>query len=323
MYRKYQMARIIEVANLIHNEPRKWTRPQLAERLEVNKATIQRDINLLCDMGIETVPCGKQGYEIISDFFLPALNLTFEEVLALFTSARFYRAAEGKQPIKVLDSAIHKITADLPARTISALRQIAPLIEVPNPQVSPVDEAQPHKEKLYEAIRARRKVSIMYDSFSSGQQKRYLIAPYAVMFRKRAWYLIGYVESYGRVQTFRINRIQSVSITYTTYTIPENFSVQGYMEKSWDVRLGRETHVVIEFAQRIAPLIREVRWHSTQQIQETADGKLRFGATVAGWQEIGWWVLTWGDEAEVIAPNELRAWVAQTAEKMVTVYRNK
>lgn len=316
------MARILEVAYLIHNEPRKWTRPLLAERLEVNKATIQRDINLLCDMGIETVPCGKQGYEIISDFFLPALNLTFEEVLALVTATRFYRAAEGEQPIKVLDSAIHKITADLPDRTISALRQIAPQIEVPNPQLSPIDETKPLKEKLYEAIRERRKVSMMYNSFSSGQQKRYLIAPYAVMFRKRAWYLIGYVESYGRVQTFRINRIQSVSITFTTYTIPDDFSVHRYMEKSWDVRLGPETHVVIEFAQRIAPLIREVRWHSTQRIQEIAGGKLRFGATVAGWQEVGWWVLAWGDEAEVIAPKEFRDWVARTAEKMVTVYRN-
>ena len=81
------------------------------------------------------------------------------------------------------------------------------------------------------------------------------------------------------------------------------------------------THVVIEFARRIAPLIREVRWHSTQQIHENSDGGLRFEATVAGWQEVGWWVLTWGDEAEVLEPTELREWVVQTAEQMVRVYR--
>ncbi len=321
MYRKYQMARIIEVAHLIHKEPRRWTRPRLAERLQVNKATIQRDINLLCDMGIEVVPCGKLGYEIISEFFLPALNLNFEEVLALITAARFYRAAEGKQAIEVLNTAIHKITANLPQRTNFVLRQIAPQIEVPNPQVSPIDETQPHKEKLYEAIRERRKVNIVYNSFSSARRARYLVAPYAVMFRKRAWYVIGHVETYNRVVTFRINRIESLSITYTLYTIPDDFSVDRYMEKSWDVRLGPETHVVIEFARRIAPLIREVRWHSTQQIHENSDGGLRFEATVAGWQEVGWWVLTWGDEAEVLEPTELREWVVQTAEKMVRVYR--
>ena len=85
--------------------------------------------------------------------------------------------------------------------------------------------------------------------------------------------------------------------------------------------LGAKTHVVIKFAPRIAPLIREVRWHSTQKLQTMPDGSLRFEVTVAGWREIGWWVLTWSDEAEVLKPKELREWVGKTAERMVEVYR--
>ena len=64
MYRKHQMTRILEVASLIHKEPRRWTRTRLAARLQVNPATIQRYIVLLRDMGIEIVPRGKQGYEM-------------------------------------------------------------------------------------------------------------------------------------------------------------------------------------------------------------------------------------------------------------------
>ena len=33
---------------------------------------------------------------MVSDFFLPALNLNFEEALALVTAARFYQAAGRK-----------------------------------------------------------------------------------------------------------------------------------------------------------------------------------------------------------------------------------
>ena len=321
MYRKYQMARILKVASLIHKEPRQWTRPRLAARLEVNPATIQRDIDLLREMGIEIIPRGKRGYEMVSDFFLPALNLNFEEALALVTAARFYQAAEGKQAIEVLNSAIHKITSNLPKRTNETLDQIAPQIEVPHQQISEIDETQSHKEKLYEAIRERRKVNMAYNSFSSGKREQHRLSPYAVLFRKHAWYVIGHVEQLNQILTFRINRIHFLSISHLRYTIPEDFSVQKYMEKSWDFRLGPETHVVIEFAPRIAPLIREVHWHSTQQIHENADGGLRFEATVAGWQEVGWWVLTWGDEAEVIEPKELRQWVVETAQKMVRVYR--
>ena len=321
MYRTYQMARIIEVASLIHKEPRQWTRPRLASHLEVNPATIQRYIHLLRDMGIEIVPRGKQGYEMVSDFFLPALNLNFEEALALVTAARFYQAAEGEQAVEVLNRAIHKITSNLPERTNEILGKIAPQIEVPHQQVSQIDEVQPHKEQLYEAIRERRKVNIRYNSFSSGKREQHRLSPYAVLFRRHAWYVIGHSERSDQILTFRINRIDTLSISHALYTIPEDFSVQKYMEKSWDFRLGPETHVVIEFAPRIAPLIREVQWHSTQKIHEHADGGLRFEATVAGWQEVGWWVMSWGAEAEVIQPKELRQWVADTARKMVRVYQ--
>ena len=321
MYRKYQMARILEVASLIHKEPRQWTRPRLAAHLEVNIATIQRDIDLLRDMDIQIISRVKQGYEMVSDFFLPDLNLNFEEALALVTAARFYQAAEGEQAAEVLNRAIHNITSNLPKRTNETLDKIAPQIEVPHQQVSQIDEAQPHKEQLYEAIRERRKVNMRYNSFSSGKQEQHRLSPYAVLFRKHAWYVIGHSERSNQILTFRINRINSLSISHTSYTIPEDFSVQKYMEKSWDFRLGPETPVAIEFAPRIAPLIREVQWHSTQKIHEHADGGLRFEATVAGWLEVGWWVLRWGEEAEVIEPKELREWVADTSRKMVKVYQ--
>lgn len=320
MYRKYQMARIIEVAHLIHSEPRKWTRPRLAEYFEVDKTTIQRDIALLREMEIRIVPCGRQGYEMISDFFLPPLNLDFKEALALVTAASFYKTTEGKHAIEVLNQAIHKITFNLPNQTNQAINQIVPKIEVSHQQVSPLDETKPYKELLYQAIREKTRVTITYNSFRSQRETRHRLAPYAVMFRKHAWYVIGRSETSKRVLTFRINRINSLTITHAGYTIPEDFSVQKYLEKSWDVMLGPDTHVVILFAKRIAPLIREVNWHTTQQIHETDKGNLRFEVTVAGWQEIGWWVLGWGHEAKVIKPSSLREWVAKTAEKMVKLY---
>ena len=320
MHRIYQMARIIEVASLIHTQPRQWTRPRLAERFEVNIATIQRDINLLCEMGIQIVPCGKLGYEMISDFFLPELNLDFKEALALITAASFYRAAEGKQASEVINRAIHKMTSILPKQAANILNQIAPQIEVPHLQMSETDETHPHKENLYEAIRKRHSVNIEYNSFSSQQRIHHRLSPYAVLFRKRAWYVIGHSERFNRVLTFRINRIASLLITNLSYKIPEDFSVQRYLDKSWDVRLGPDTRVVILFAPRIAPLIQEVNWHPSQQIQKLKNGVIRFEVTVAGWQEIGWWILSWGDEATVVKPKALQKWIIQTARKMVKLY---
>ena len=323
MYRKHQMARIIQVAHLIHNEPRQWTRPRLAEKFGVNKTTIQRDVNLLSDMGIEVIPCGKHGYEMVSDFFLPTLNFDFKEALALVTAASLYRAAEGGQTIDVLDRAINKITSALPKQVNDTLNQIVPRIEVPDRQMSEIDERHPYKEYLYQAIRERCSVRITYNSFSSGQKTDHRLAPYTVIFRKHAWYVIGYSETSDQILTFRINRIDSLKITELGYTIPEDFSVQKHLEKSWDIMDGPDTDVVILFDPRIAPLIREVNWHPTQQIKELDEGVLHFEATVAGWQEIGWWVLGWGDEATVVKPKALRQWIMETVQKMVKLYANQ
>lgn len=320
MHRRKQMARIIEVAHLIHNQPRKWTRPQLAERFEVDKATIQRDIGLLREMGIVIVPRGKQGYEMISDFFLPPLNLDLKEALALVTAASFFRAADGDQAVESLNSAIHKITSTLPKQTNDTLNQIASQIEVPRQQVSPIDEDEQYKEMLYQAIQEKTMVTIEYNSFSSGKKVRHRLAPYAVLFRKRAWYVIGHSETSKRILTFRINRIESLSMIHIGYTIPDDFSVQKYLDKSWDVMLGPETRVVVLFASRIAPLIKEVNWHPTQQLQDLKNGALRFETTVSGWYEIGWWILSWGHEAKVIRPKALRQWITQTAQNMVALY---
>lgn len=319
MDRRSQMARIIEAATLIHNAPRQWTRQRLADRFGVSIATISRDIKRLCEMGLEVVPYRKQGYEMVSDFFLPALNLNFQEALALVIAANFYRATEGNAAVEVINSAIDKITAALPQQTHDTLKQIAPQIEVPHQQVSEIDETHQHREHLYRAIREKHKVDMVYNSFSSQKQVRHRVSPYAVFFRKHGWYLIGRSEVYKRIRTFRINRIVSLSITESGYQIPEGFSAEKHLAKSWDVRLGLDTRVVVLFTERIAPLIREVGWHPTQQLREEK-GVLRFEVTVAGWKEIGWWILSWGDDAAVVKPKALREWLVQTAQKMVELY---
>ena len=321
MNRKKQMVRIIEVAHLIHNEPRQWTRPRLADYFDVDKTTIQRDIKLLCEMGIEIVPRGKAGYEIISDFFLPPLNLDFREALALVTAASFYRGTEGERSVHVLDSAIGKITSTLPTGTRDSLYQLVPRNEIPYSKVSIIDEKQPHKDDIYLAMRERHFINIQYNSYYSGKITRHRVSPYAVIFRKNAWYLIGWTDKHSEVRTFRINRIESLRFTEREYDIPEDFSIQKYLEKSWDIMTGPEVDVEVHFASRVAPLIREINWHPTQKLKKLSDGTLQFQVTVAGWEEIGRWILGWGSDAMVIQPTELREWISETASKMVEMYK--
>jgi predicted DNA-binding transcriptional regulator YafY len=56
----------------------------------------------------------------------------------------------------------------------------------------------------------------------------------------------------------------------------------------------------------------ETTWHSTQTVAVDPDGSLVWRATVAGTIEIRLWLLSWGDEVEVLEPAALRDDIAAT-----------
>ena len=62
------------------------------------------------------------------------------------------------------------------------------------------------------------------------------------------------------------------------------------------------SEVTIWFSADIAGYIEEKVWHASQEIEKQDDGSILFRITVAGTDEIKFWVLTWGAKAKVITP---------------------
>jgi proteasome accessory factor B len=78
--------------------------------------------------------------------------------------------------------------------------------------------------------------------------------------------------------------------------------------------------VVIRFEKTVARNVAEVRWHRTQRSKFLDDGRLEYCVTVSGLHEISWWVLGYGDQAEVLEPPELRRLVADRASRLADRY---
>ena len=70
----------------------------------------------------------------------------------------------------------------------------------------------------------------------------------------------------------------------------------------------------------VAQNVAEVSWHKTQKLAFNEDGTLDFTVSVSGLGEISWWILGYGDQAEVLEPEELRETIAQRARRMVERY---
>jgi CRISPR-associated endonuclease/helicase Cas3 len=92
-------------------------------------------------------------------------------------------------------------------------------------------------------------------------------------------------------------------------------------DRAWDIIADQEpVEVVVRFAPAVAARVQEARWHPSQRVAVEADGSLVWRATVAGTIEIRLWVLSWGDDAEVVQPASLRDDVAATHRRAVEPY---
>jgi predicted DNA-binding transcriptional regulator YafY len=73
----------------------------------------------------------------------------------------------------------------------------------------------------------------------------------------------------------------------------------------------------------VARNVAEVIWHKTQKLVHRDDGSLDFQVRVSGLNEISWWILGYGDQAEVIKPARLRQLIAKRVARVVDIYNGR
>jgi proteasome accessory factor B len=134
-------------------------------------------------------------------------------------------------------------------------------------------------------------------------------------------YLIGWDETRDALRTFKIERIRDVALTPRTFELPEGDHLEGTLRRAWDIIADQPaTEVVLRFAPSVAARVQEATWHPTQRVDVADDGSLTWRATVAGTIEVRLWILSWGDDVEVLEPAELRNDVASTQRRAAERY---
>jgi predicted DNA-binding transcriptional regulator YafY len=166
-------------------------------------------------------------------------------------------------------------------------------------------------------------VRIRYQSLTEWKEICTRLEPYRLLFSRRSWYVIGRSSLHRSRRTFNVGRIRKLEVLDDTFQIPRRFSVDRYLRNAWHLipEPGRDSRVLVRFSKQVAQNVAEVVWHKTQQTSEREDGTLDFRVTVSGLNEISWWILGYGDQAEVLEPPELRRLIAERAMRMAERYR--
>jgi predicted DNA-binding transcriptional regulator YafY len=316
-----RLARLGRVIAVLRAHPDGIRVEELARRVDVSIRTVYRDLRAIeGEIGVGVWSEGG-AWGVIGDEFLPPLKLTLSEAMAVVLSARLMvRYADKYDPD--LAAAFEKLEEGLPPalrehvdRTLDMLAR--------HPRDEPFSR---HVHLLTRAWAERRVVSLDYDPARYGtgsERRRALVRPYLIepSLQTHALYLIGWDETRKALRTFKIERIRDVALTLSMFDPPEAGTVEAMLTRAWDIIADQpEVEVVLRFAPAVVARVREATWHPTQRVEAEADGSLLWRATVSGTIEIRLWILSWGDEVEVVAPAALRDDVAATHRRAVARY---
>jgi len=305
MAKAQRVARLLEMVTLLQSGIG-WKSGSLAERFGISRTRVFNDIQVLRQAGIP-VRSGHAGYTIAPSFFLPSVRLTPPEVLSLLLSSELFPGGIGEE---VHRSAREKLMLLLPEPLRGSAQELMKRMSIALPTAGIDAEVF---EALRDAVAARRRVAILYLGREADEPERLEIEPYGVAFRKHAWYLVGQSVAHREVRTSRVSRVRRVEPLPLGFTVPEGFSLEERFKGAWYVFGGEPREIELRFSRHVARLIRERAPHPGQLIQTLSDGSILYRARVKNLDEVAWWLVQYGGEAEALRPPALREKVIELA----------
>jgi proteasome accessory factor B len=298
---------------------------ELAAACGVTKRTIFRDLDVLRQAGVPLLFDDDSGiYRIPGTYFLPPTNFTAEEALAVMVLC--YEFGGSRLPFyEAAASAALKLESCLPGRVRDRLRNATGAVHINLQPGSRLDDKLPVYQQLLGCVATRRAARIAYDSLSDSRVIQIKLCPYRLLFSRHSWYVIGRSSLHREARTFNVSRIQGIELLDEQFTVPRSFSIERYLGNAWHLipESGPDQDVVVRFSPLVARNVAEVVWHKAQKLTHRPDGSLDFHVRVSGLNEISWWILGYGDQAEVVKPGRLRQLIADRASRMVQMYNGR
>ena len=295
----------------------------LAKACGVSRRTAFRDVEALRTAGVPIAfDADRDRYSVPGTYYLPPINFTPAEALSLVALASELGRSDRLPFYEPAHAAARKLEGSLPPALRKELRQLTRAIRIQPMPVSPLAAKEGIYQQLVDARAKRRVVRIEYDSLTEWQRITTKLRPYHLLFCRHSWYVIGRSSLHSEVRTFNLSRIDSLELLDTEFNLPRGFSIDRYLRNAWQLIPGdgADERVAIRFKPLVARNVGEVIWHKTQQLEFQPDGSLIFKARVSGLGEIMWWILGYGDQAEVLEPPKLRQMVAERVKNLAAVY---
>jgi proteasome accessory factor C len=274
----------------------------LAKALNVKREDLLEELDLLTCVGrppfnpddyVDIYVDNDRVYVDLDQRLSRPPRLTAGEAAALAASASLLRPAAGD----ALQSAVQKLEKILPAVARERYREMHRKIDASS-------EAPQSLGPLTRAILERLEVTFDYASPGRPSEQR-RVRPYELLSHRGQWYLQGFCHTRQDSRLFRLDRMESLALTDTSFQPPADARAAVPNPARTDAG------VRVRFSKLVAPYVTE-RFGSDARPLSDGGVEVRVAGDSERW--LTQWVLSFGGEAEVLEPASARAAVARAAQ---------
>lgn len=177
---------------------------------------------------------------------------------------------------------------------------------------------------ILDAMRSGKWLEMSYKGFRRAEAHTFLVAPYCLKVFKQRWYLVGQSTAHDEIRIYSLDRVQSLSITSDTFTLPADFDGERYFRGFYGVITDRSVlteDVIIRVDGMTANYLRSLPLHSSQRELEPEGDFSLFSYHVAPTYDFIQELRTQGADLEVVSPLWLREQFKKEVEMMVKRYK--
>ena len=223
--------RLFQIIQILRRSTRPVTAAALAEELEISKRTVYRDVADLMGQRVPIEGEAGLGYLLTTDYDMPPLMLTPDEVEAVMLGAQWVAGRSDKILSNAARDVVAKIAAVVPER-------LRPFIVEPSVGAKPTigePEERVDTSMLRSAIRNGVKLRLRYRS-EAGEETERTVWPVILGYAETNRLLVAWCELRQSFRHFRTDRIIEAEMLDERNGLRE-----GELRRRW--QLWREANV--------------------------------------------------------------------------------
>ncbi len=320
--------KILSLYGLLLFSGKNYSLVQLARLLRCSKQTVLRmieQIEMSHQAKIESwIEGGRKWFKVKTPPVRPQVCLVAEDIQLLLLCRDFVWHLLPQSLREEVSRTIAKTTVLLPDMEDRS-ESLTRLGQAYSKGVINYTEHQDLMAILLKAIADRRVCRVDYQAPWRSEPRSYHIAPLTLLAHYAALYVRCYlVTDAGEPEVIydnmllAVQRILQVEKTDRTFTIPQDRL--DATPQTFGLMKEEPFRVRVSFGRDAAVYVRERKWSEDQTISPASEGGIILEFTATSRPEVISWVLGFGPEASLLAPEDLREEIKEAVEKMLKSY---